>query len=131
MQQLRLRKQKSILIVFIVCVQKIYFVLSFQLLLVSGGLTGSDEYTSTTELYNGAIWFNVGKLPWGMRYFPIINIDNRILAFGRRHLVRFYCKFLSLVLKINIRLLLSKQNRLILSLPTMHWLLRIGFPPSP
>ena len=78
---------------FIVCVFKIYFVLSFQLLLVSGGNIGS-EYTSTTELFNGAIWFNVGRLPWGMRYFPIINIDNRILAFGRRHLVRFYCKFL-------------------------------------
>ena len=107
MHQLRLREQKSIMIFFIVLVQKIYFVLSFQLLLVSGGLTGSDEYTSTTELYNGAIWFNVGKLPWGMRYFPIINIDNRILAFGRRHLVEAIEK----TTRVNMKVLQSRNKR--------------------
>ena len=66
----------------------IYF-LSFQLPLVSGGYTGS-EYTSTTELFNGAIWFNVGKLPWGMSNFPIINTHNRILAFGNHNLEEFF-----------------------------------------
>ena len=65
--------------------QNIYFVIILQLLLVSGGYTGS-EYTSATELFNGMMWLNVGKLPWGMVGIKIINIDNRILTFGKGRL---------------------------------------------
>ena len=56
----------------------------FQLLLVSGG--GSSHVArdiDTTEIYDGISWKNAGKLPLAMGYFPIINIGNKILSFGK------------------------------------------------
>ena len=61
---------------------------SFQFLLVSGGWTGS-VYTDTTEIFDGSAWTNVGRLPWGIINFPIINIDNKILSFGKRIFIGF------------------------------------------
>ena len=62
------------------------FILSpFQFLLVSGGSTdGWSTWTDTTEIFDGSTWTNVGRLPWKMFYFKIINIDNKILSFGKR-----------------------------------------------
>ena len=48
---------------------------------MSGGYT-QGAYTDTTELYDGS-WSYVGKLPWQLSRFTIINIDNRILSFGK------------------------------------------------
>ena len=61
------------------------FILSwFQHLLVSGGYAGGtgSVYTDTTEIFDGNTWTNVGRLPWGVINFPIINVDNKILSFG-------------------------------------------------
>ena len=65
----------------------------FQLLLVSGGsrarYLAADTAVDTTEIYDGT-WKNVGKLPFAMGYFQIINIGNKILSFGNRILDGIY-----------------------------------------
>ena len=44
--------------------------------------------TDTTEMYDGSSWTNVGRLPIVLAYFQLININNRILSFGK-HIFRY------------------------------------------
>ena len=55
----------------------------FQILLVSGGAVGG-HYRDQSEVYEGGnSWVQVANLPWKLSQFTIINIDNKILLFGK------------------------------------------------
>ena len=60
--------------------------MKLQIYLVSGGYTGyTGVYLDSTELYNPGLytWANVASLPSPMGGLRAVNIDNRILVFGK------------------------------------------------
>ena len=56
---------------------------------MSGGTNGYGKM-DTTEVFDGSIWTNVGRLPKAMDYIQIINIDNRVLSFGNEKTTKTY-----------------------------------------
>ena len=56
---------------------------SYQLLIVTGGWTGSNHF-DITEIYQDSVWRTVsGRLPVPMARMRIATVSNRILLFGR------------------------------------------------
>ena len=57
---------------------------------MAGGAVGG-HFRDQSEVYDGSSWVKVGNLPWQLCRFTIINIDNKILLFGK-HERKIYLK---------------------------------------
>ena len=64
-----------------------------QIILVSGGITGSSPVDST-EIFDPSLgsWKAGAALPSPRRKLQVTTIDNRVLLFGINNLVAFYKK---------------------------------------